>query len=539
MAYQRTTWASGDTITSAKLNNIESGILGVESTIVNNRDEMADLFKNGAITKTTWVQGGVIAGNGQNTSATDGFVRTPYMRVYGKVFTHTFPAGAQEVRVVCYDANQTWISPTLVLTSSSVTPCMLNNGTEYVRICIVESGITPSSSDAVNYQFSIGTQLQSTLAEEATIHITDPAQLRYKIGVQLNTTQGASTYGQETGNLQYICMPDYIFAKAGSTIGVTNYTDYKFQVAAYTLSNGVYTCTAMKGISTASPYTVPSDCYVRFSIRNEPGANQSDDSLKHNLLLNIISERTSDAMPAVRTQALVNATAIEDIENLELDKYYLHTCVDKSKAKLHTGDKFIIFGDSIATMSWVSAFATATETTCINKAVGGAVFGENNSDRPQAKWVSTQVNGTTSAEWANAKLVIVAAGTNDAGWGIAPSEVKARVQEIITAIKAACSTAHIVFITPTKRGENGPSRRLAPIAGVIGHVAVKNGCSVINGFDFPIPPKDVDNLIDNMTADAVHPSAVGLEIYLRSVLSALEYVHDATVVETLSYLGIS
>lgn len=33
MAYQRTTWASGDAITSVKLNNIESGIAGLESEI--------------------------------------------------------------------------------------------------------------------------------------------------------------------------------------------------------------------------------------------------------------------------------------------------------------------------------------------------------------------------------------------------------------------------------------------------------------------------------------------------------------------------
>ena len=35
MAYQRTTWAAGDAITSAKLNNIESGIVGLETEIGN------------------------------------------------------------------------------------------------------------------------------------------------------------------------------------------------------------------------------------------------------------------------------------------------------------------------------------------------------------------------------------------------------------------------------------------------------------------------------------------------------------------------
>ncbi len=42
MAYQRTTWASGDAITSVKLNNIESGIAGLESEIATATQDVYD-----------------------------------------------------------------------------------------------------------------------------------------------------------------------------------------------------------------------------------------------------------------------------------------------------------------------------------------------------------------------------------------------------------------------------------------------------------------------------------------------------------------
>ena len=685
--------------------------------------------------------------------------------------------------------------------------------------------------------------LSARVRENEVIRYTDPLQLRYKVGYYLNTTAGEN-YGKEAANARYVLMPDYIFAKAGSTVGLTSYTDFQFQVARYELEDGAYVCKAVKSASAASQFTMPDDGYLRFSVRTAEGENQTDDSLKQYVLLDIRSEKANtklagltisdrqqtediasikakvidgsdyvrgygiavngsnyaqhltdlnaalpnrvyylnqclqytanrpggdssvsgmlltlapyrtdnqsclqllhteagqlwvrrqrigewggwtplmnreasadaylrgideridgnnwqtkltdlndaqinrvyflnsclqsvankpdgetagsgilltlaayknsgsqtqrqvlfagsgdvwhracwtgtwsgwvqllteqeenvyvrgmgranavdgnnwqtklpdlDGAQVNRTyylntclQSLANKPAeepgasgllvtlaahrnsdsqtcvqhlygssgyiwkrarwkgaweaweLENDDRYDSKKYCLSTCVDKLAAKLGSGDKFVVFGDSIATMSWVTRFAAATGTTAVRKAVGGAAFGRTEDN----KKIITQVNAMTASDWAGAKVVFVAAGTNDASWNIAPETVKEKVPEVITAIRAA-TDAHIVFITPIRRGDAvGPQRRLTTIAGVIGHAAAVNGCSVINGFDFPIPAANVGAygsdsgtlyLIDDLTQpgqtsdhDGVHPGAAGQQIYARSVINAI------------------
>jgi len=218
------------------------------------------------------------------------------------------------------------------------------------------------------------------------------------------------------------------------------------------------------------------------------------------------------------------------------EKYYLNTCVDRTKTKLESGDKFIVFGDSIANMNWPTLLANATGATVVKRAVAGAGFARDTAE----KQIITQVNGTTSEQWADVKLVFVAGGVNDAGFNTGVVNVKTAVQDVIDAIKTTVPNAHIVFITPIRPGASAATvSRIASIAGVIGHVALINGCSVINGFDFPIPVNDVgpytENdetkyLIERQTAvdsetgekDHLHPSNdVGQAIYSRSVINAI------------------
>ena len=135
------------------------------------------------------------------------------------------------------------------------------------------------------------------------IRYTSGAQLRYVVGKSLNTS--TSKLGQTASNVNYILMPDYIFAKAGSTIGLTDYTAYKYQVARYSLENGAFTCLGVKTVSTnaTSAYTIQQDCYVRFAVRPAADATQTDDSLKNQVVLDILSLKVKDVLIETRATA--------------------------------------------------------------------------------------------------------------------------------------------------------------------------------------------------------------------------------------------
>ena len=215
----------------------------------------------------------------------------------------------------------------------------------------------------------------------------------------------------------------------------------------------------------------------------------------------------------------------EFIAETEINRYFVNTCVDRLKTRLAATDKFVVFGDSIATMAWVGHFRDAvgiSSGNVVNKAVGGAVWGHTASARPEAKWISTQVAGMTAAEWENAKLVILAAGTNDADYSgdITTTEIRTQVQAVIDTVKAAAPNAHLLFITPIRRGDEAAMKKLPAIAGAIANVALENDCSVINGFDIPIPVRSIDGVIDDLTSesDSVHPNAIGQKVYARAVI---------------------
>ena len=204
----------------------------------------------------------------------------------------------------------------------------------------------------------------------------------------------------------------------------------------------------------------------------------------------------------------------------EINRYYVNTCVDRLKTKLTSSDKFVVFGDSIARGDWVSHFRNAigiSSGNAVNNAVSGAVWGHTDPNRPEAKWISTQVAGMES--WADVKLVILAAGTNDADYSITTSEIRTQVQSVINTIKSNAPNAHMLFITPIRRGEEEKMKKLPAIAGAIANVALENDCSVINGFDIPIPANGITDVIDKLTSDAVHPTDIGHKIYARSVIS--------------------
>ena len=221
---------------------------------------------------------------------------------------------------------------------------------------------------------------------------------------------------------------------------------------------------------------------------------------------------------------VVNSIAVSD--NLRR-KYFVETSVNKKETNIQSTDKIITFGDSITKGTagngcWVDEFCAVIGCTAVNRAVVGGLFGHEAELRPEAYWISTQIDGTTSAQWEDCKVVFVAAGTNDAGYSTTNSELADKVQSAITAIKAN-TNAHIVFITPIRRGtdNSATNMKLPLISGIIENIALANGCSVICGLNFPIPTSIIETYIANFTAEGLHPNQTGSKVYAQSVINAI------------------
>jgi lysophospholipase L1-like esterase len=206
--------------------------------------------------------------------------------------------------------------------------------------------------------------------------------------------------------------------------------------------------------------------------------------------------------------------------------YFVSTCINKAAITgIDSSTHILAFGDSIVsgvgvTNSWLDNVKNATGCTVINKGVGGALFGE--SVKSSAYWISTQISSVTSVQWENSNLIIIGAGTNDAGSDTPLDELKTKVLSAITSIREN-SNAPIMFITPIRRGSSNTDSdllKLPMISGIICNAAVANYCSVLNGFDIPIPTYTIGQISD-LTQDHLHPNETGAKVYAQAVLNAI------------------
>lgn len=208
-----------------------------------------------------------------------------------------------------------------------------------------------------------------------------------------------------------------------------------------------------------------------------------------------------------------------------LSEYNAFTCVNKSEIELNSSTKILAFGDSVTHggswgESWVDQLCTIIGCTNVNKSHTGALYGE--AVRDNTYWISTQIASVTAEEWSAATLVVLAAGSNDAGYNTTDSDLYAKVQSAITSIKAN-TNAPILVITPIKRGSSDTDSnylKLPKISGIIEHVALLNKCSVICGLNFPIPSY-TNGVISSLMDSYIHPTDDGGYIYAVSVINAI------------------
>lgn len=199
------------------------------------------------------------------------------------------------------------------------------------------------------------------------------------------------------------------------------------------------------------------------------------------------------------------------------DSYFVHTMVDKP-INVSATQKVIAVGDSITAgynvgvaNSWFNVLCTKMNWNFDNRAVNGAAFGKENVK------IINQLSGVT--DWDNVAAVFIAGGTNDASIETALDTYKTEIQNVIDYIKSQNNSTKIIIITPIHK--DSAVQKLALYSGILANIAYANECSVINGFDVPIPSYTSTHITSFLT-DGVHPSVLGDKImanYIKYVIT--------------------
>ena len=193
------------------------------------------------------------------------------------------------------------------------------------------------------------------------------------------------------------------------------------------------------------------------------------------------------------------------------DKYFVRTCIDKSKVKLNGNTQILGFGDSIMSKRYGGSWMDKVKNRIgcpepINMAVGGAQFCNNGNNQLSAQlttFFSKVDNHEIDAAAIN--LVIIAGGTNDAYNGSPITNFRTYVNNFFNNLQAGFinrigSCPPVLVITPIRRGkeaeinaadENNIELKIARYSAVLNNLALMNYFSVLNGFDIPV-------LVDDM-----------------------------------------
>jgi len=125
----------------------------------------------------------------------------------------------------------------------------------------------------------------NSVIEDISGVITDVSELCWELG-RMSLTTGANI---DDNPQIYVRTKYHIAAKKGSTVSVTSFTDYKFQVCLYD-SNKAFV--SSKSITVNSSYTMPSDGYIRFAIKDNAGSTQTTTGLESNFIIRLIGGET-------------------------------------------------------------------------------------------------------------------------------------------------------------------------------------------------------------------------------------------------------
>jgi len=500
-----------------------------------------------------WEGGNVVrAGdaNGNNGTKTfaEGYVRNIYgIGVHGGTKANVlWDSNFSEFYIICYDktlpsrGNSRQLAflgcVTVTGTSGEVTTVTLEEGTEYIR-CSVKLAETEETVAATVEDFDI--KVSCGIQEELEGAASDSASALAAKAADIEATDRFRELEFERGGLQ---------TGTGKPITNANF------VRSINWTYGGITIKAPDGykIRHVWYFDEADESYVGDANVSEqtfeiPATVKDGNDVTHTIKAKItVCNATNPTTTPVVLGSLQKASKAAYLVNSLLpvweERYYLHTCVDKTKTAIGSGDKIVAIGDSITVnfagagveKNWSNYLATITGATLVRKAKGGAGFVYESDSKKMIDMVDAVTADTDAGGWADVKVAFILAGTNDRKSGITVSNIRTAVEAVITAIHDETDgnpDTHIVFITPLRRKRSDMSG-MADIAAAIAYTALTNGCSVINGFDIPIPMETmtdrggleiVEDLSDDGsgTADGLHPGVTGMQILARSVLNAI------------------
>ena len=449
-----------------------------------------------------WSIGGIA--DGANTNVTNK-IRTGFFDVSDYSVVDVICQIGYKFSVTLYNASKEWLfSVPITGFSTEKKRILLGDQTKYIRLCMA------ATDDATQSDTSISSNLSclgyKTLVGETLENSGKEIEISDGISWIRGTLDADGNYVTSTSR---VVTDDYIPISNYQSVRVLPLSNtVKYNLIWYGSNGRIGSTNVVVG---EEIYTVPANATrLKMILISEPEAWLGNANISN----------------GIRIYAGQNSNEIND-GNVSIMDYFVSTCVDKTAIpELATGTTILAIGDSITAAQdktgWVYHIAQMTGVSVIDKAIGGSTFGESVSD--QTHRINNQIATVTSEEWASANLVIVAAGTNDYQHETPLDELKEKVQSAVTAIKAQ-TNAPIVFITPIRRGLSKNTdiiQKIAMISGIIANVALANQCNVICGYDFPIPTYNINGLIDNMTRDALHPTATGANVYARAVINALK-----------------
>ena len=194
---------------------------------------------------------------------------------------------------------------------------------------------------------------------------------------------------------------------------------------------------------------------------------------------------------------------------------YMNDCIRKP-LNFNNNSHLIIFGDSIAAGSslatpqgnrWSDKFTAKIGCTSSNYAVGGAsvIKHENYST------LIEQINNVTDEDWRQATHVFIGIGVNDAGYNTDLSTLRNTFNTALSTIRTKKPGIHIIYISPIHRNGNNTIDYLK-YSSILFNEAIRRSCSVINGYNIPIPVNDTEYYM-KLLSDNLHPTNQGHTVY--------------------------
>ena len=190
-----------------------------------------------------------------------------------------------------------------------------------------------------------------------------------------------------------------------------------------------------------------------------------------------------------------------------------HTCVDKIALRKCKGHKIIIRGDSYAQRdkTWGNSIGSALEASSTE------IIGEGGEK------LTSMLSDLRIASFNDVKALFIEGGLNDCHQKVDFTTFKEAIETFCTSFKSEHPDIHVVFISPPKSwytDESYERDNLAVYSAIMCNVAVKNGYSIVNGFDCPAGYCKSD-LIDNLMPDNIHFGTEHYDIFAKTIISAI------------------